>query len=311
MDELKLGLIGAGRWGRCYIQTLKGMPRIKLDHLASSNTESASLIPKGCRITQDWRDVAGDQSLDGIIIATPPALHAQMAGMAIRVGIPVLIEKPMTLSLSEARRLVEVAEASSCLVFIGHTHLFSSAFRELKQSAAGLGRLKHIHSHGGNWGPYRPDTPMLWDWAPHDIAMCLKLVGTDPIEVNVKRTAITALPGGDGETVEMELVFPNGVQADIRVSNIDQEKSRYFEAQFDRGTLLYDDLSTDKLCIHASPEEMLTPVSLDSTMPLTNLVAEFCNYISSGYNQHESLNLGLRVIEVIHNSQQKLHLYKD
>jgi predicted dehydrogenase len=304
--EVRLGLIGAGRWGRRYIQTLNEMPGVTLSRLASSNPESASLLPPDCTITQDWKAVAADQALDGIIIATPPALHAPMAEVSIRAGIPVLVEKPMTLSLAEARRLVDLAETTSCLVFVGHTHLFSSAFRALKQSALGLGELRHIRSHGGNWGPYRPATPMLWDWAPHDIAMCLNLVGADPIEVHASRTSLSALPDGEGEAIELKLDFPNGVRADIRVSNIDQKKNRYFEAQFAKGTLIYDDLSTDKLCIHMSSEEGLTPIPLDSSMSLSNLVTEFCNYISAGRDTHESLGLGLRVIEVLHRSQQEI-----
>ena len=306
MAEIKLGLIGAGRWGRRYIQTLNEMPGVRLSRLASSNPESVSLVPSDCIITQEWQDVAGDQSLDGIIIATPPALHFSMAAVAIRAGIPVLVEKPMTRSLVEAKQLVDLAEANSCLVLIGHTHLFSSAFRALKQAALGLGALRYIHSHGGSWGPYRPDTPMLWDWAPHDVAMCLDLVGVKPIEVYAKRILTVPLSDGDGHAVEIKLVFPNNVLADIRVSNVDQKKSRYFEAQFDGGTLINDDLSTDKLCICSSLDKALTPVPLDTLMPLDNLVSEFCSYISTDCGTHASLGLGLHVVEVLHRCQQEI-----
>lgn len=303
MSTLNLGLIGAGRWGRRYINTLNGMPGMRLDRLASRNPESVPLVPSGCAITPDWREVAEDSSLDGVIIAVPPSLHAEMAEAAMAAGVPVLIEKPMTLSLPEARRLVEISEATHRLVMVGHTHLFSEAFRTIKQYARELGQLQGIRSSAGNWGPYRADTPVLWDWAPHDFAMCLDLLGTIPVDVRARRVGVAKLPGGDGESVEIELDFSDGVQTNIRVSNIDEHKSRYFEARFDGGTMIYNDLAPEKLCLVSHSKGERTPISLNNSLPLSNLVAEFCAEIRAGSDRHGSLRLGLQVVEMLDQCQ--------
>lgn len=306
MSVVRLGLIGAGRWGCRYIHTLNGMEGVELARLASGNPESRNLVPAGCAITTDWREVAEDAALDGVILATPPALHAEMAEAAMTAGLPVLIEKPLTLSLADAQRLVRSSRETGCLAMVGHTHLFSAAFRALKRQATALGALRELRSAGGNWGPYRSDAPMLWDWAPHDLSMCLDLVGASPVAVDARQTETAALPGGVGEAVEISLEFPEGVRAGIRVSNIDRQKTRRFEASFEKGGLVYDDLSAEKLCFYPRNGADRIPVPFEPSMPLSNQLAEFCAAIRSGQSFHASLDLGLQVIRILDRCQQAL-----
>lgn len=306
MTVLRFGLIGAGRWGRRYIHTLNGMQGVELARLASRNPESRNLVPAGCVITPVWREVAEDAALDGVILATPPSLHAEMAEAAMTAGLPVLIEKPLTLSLTEAQRLAGLSRESGCLAMVGHTHLFSAAFRALKRQAADLGALQEIRSAGGNWGPYRSDAPMLWDWAPHDLSMCLDLVGASPVSADARQTETAALPEGVGEAVEINLEFPDGVRADIRVSNIDRQKSRRFEARYEKGTLVYDDLSAEKLWHYPHDGAARIPVPFEPSMPLSNQMAEFCAAIRDGLHFHPSLDLGLQVIRILDRCQQAL-----
>ncbi|MEE9275734.1 MAG: Gfo/Idh/MocA family oxidoreductase, partial [bacterium] len=115
---LRLGLIGAGRWGRAYIRTLKSMAGVELARLCSANPESPKLAGPGCRVTGDWRELAGAEDLDGLILATPPGLHAEMAGAAAAAGLPVMIEKPLTLDLDEALRLQETFERTGTAVLV-------------------------------------------------------------------------------------------------------------------------------------------------------------------------------------------------
>ena len=250
--------------------------------------------------------MASDQRLDGIIIATPPAFHAEMAVTSLAAGLHVLVEKPMTTSNEETRRLTDVARANCRMVVVGHTHLFSNAFRKLKEKGAELGPLKEIRSSAGNWGPYREDTNVLWDWAPHDIAMSLDLVGSDPVRSGIKRIATARLPVGPGEALEIFLEFPGGVEAVIHLSNIDTQKSRRFEATFENGTLIYDDLAEDKLRMIISPTAEGIAIPVDSSTPLEVLISEFAADIRSGTQTHPSLQLGVRVVNLLENFQKIL-----
>jgi predicted dehydrogenase len=282
------------------------MEGVRLAHLASSNPESATLVPADCRLSADWHAVTADPTLDGIILATPPATHAEMALRAIARGIPVLVEKPMTLSVDEARALVDQAHRSRVLVMVDHTHLFSAAFRELKSRGASLGDLVRTRSAGGNWGPFRPDTPVLWDWGPHDIAMCLELFCAAPLRVEAKRAAVRKSGEGTGEAIEIRLDFGARGHAEIRVSNVDDRKQRYFEATYTGGTLVYDDLSADKLVLKPTPTSPAEVVPLNGSLPLTNVVSEFCRCITSGEDSSASLELGLQVVQILGTCQARL-----
>lgn len=303
---MRLGLVGAGRWGKRYIATIAGMEGVRLGHLASTNPESASLVPPDCRLSSDWQAVTADQTLAGIILATPPATHAEMALRSIASGIPVLVEKPMTLSVDDAHALVDQAHRSGVLVMVDHTHLFSAAFRELKSRGASLGRLVRTRSAGGNWGPFRPDTPVLWDWGPHDVAMCLELFCAAPLRVEAKRAAARRSGEGTGEAIEITLDFGVGGDAGIRISNVDDCKRRYFEATYTGGTLVYDDLSADKLVFKPTPSSRAEVVPLEGSLPLTNVVSEFCQCIKSGKDSGVSLQLGLQVVQILGTCQAQL-----
>jgi len=304
---MQIGLIGAGRWGKRYIETLSRMPGINLAHLASRNPESVSLVPSCCKVTPHWRDLLEDTSLDGVIIATPPETHLEIAIGAIHAGIPVLIEKPMTISLPDAQNLVKEATDCGVLTIVGHTHLFSTAFRELKMKGQSLGRLKNIRSAGGSWGPFRPDTPPLWDWAPHDIAMSIELSGSYPLHIDAKRTGWIQQPQGTGESITIILGFESGACAEIHISNIQRHKQRVFQATYEGGSLIYDDLVDNKLVFQFSSKSTPEPVAIDQSLPLTNLVAEFCRAIGEGQRSNQSLQLGLQVVKVLAECQKSLN----
>lgn len=294
MKGVRLGLIGAGRWGARYIATLRALPGVSLARVASGNPATAALLPPGCSLDADWRALCRDATLEGVIVATPPALHAPMTLEAMRAGKAVLVEKPLTLDAAEARALRATAERSGALVLVDHTHLYSAAYRELKRRAPMLGKLLRVESEGGNRGPVRPGVSALWDYGPHDLAMALDLAGAPVSGMKAQRDGQE--PDG-GEAVALRLEFANGVGAAIRVSNIETEKRRRFAAVCERGMLVYDDLASAKLVLRSGQAD--SPVALEASLPLTNVVLAFRDAIAGGRRSDPGLELGVRVVELL------------
>jgi predicted dehydrogenase len=297
---IKLGLIGAGRWGRNYIKTIAGIEGVQLSRLASRNPESATLVGDDCVISPDWHDLLDAGDLHGLIVAAPPALHAAMATAAISVGVPVLVEKPLTVDAAEARNLLAQARAKRSLVMVDHTHLFHPAFEGLCRKSLELGAVQRIYGHAGNHGPYRRDVNVLWDWGPHDVAMCIALTRRVPTVVD----AVCNKQLSGGESVRLHLVWPDGVRANLELSNVVGPR-RQFMVFCEGGGIVYDDLARDKLVIHQPltknkfPHGSGTPVRVSSELPLTRAVNKFLSAIVSEQFADDSLNLGVSVVEVL------------
>lgn len=306
MPDLRLGLIGAGRWGRVYMKTLADMAGVALGALASSNPQSRELVDEDVALHEDWRDLFAAGGVDGIIVVTPPAAHAGIVRAALEAGLPVLVEKPLTLDVDEAQALCDLAERTDGLVMVDHIHLYSPAFRALKREAAKLGPVRRMESEAGNHGPFPEATPILWDWGAHDISMCLDLMGETPSNVSARCLEERETEEGPGAIFDFRLEFPDGgtggATAEIRIGNLMPGKRRRFCAAFDAGILVYDDLAADKLTfvpVSASPETEIRAIAVAPALPLACAVREFADAIAAGSRSRESLHLGLSVVQTL------------
>ena len=293
---IRLGLIGAGRWGRNYINTIAALESVRLVRLASRNPASRELVGPECEVSTDWRHFIDAGNLDGVIVATPPSLHAEMTIAAVAAGIPVLVEKPLTLELREAIALRDEVRSRNGLVMVDHTHLFHPAFEELKRQAPRLGTIRAIEAEAGARGPYRADVPVLWDWGPHDVAMCLDLLQRSPRDVRASREAHERVGGAEAETIRLDLAFGDGLQARIRLSNL-IDKTRRFAARCDAGVLVYDDMARDKLVLEREGKAM--PIEVSPELPLSRVVKAFAAAISARKDRTGSLDLAVEVVAVL------------
>jgi predicted dehydrogenase len=303
-DGVRLGLIGAGRCGRVYIRTIAAVEGVRLSRVASGNPDTAKLVPAGCAVDREWRKILDRQEIDGVIVAAPPAMHAEMIHAAVEAGLPVLVEKPLTLDLASAREVRSTVERHGGFVMVGHTHLFHPAYRKLKEIAPRHGEIRDIQSNAGNLGPYRKDTPVLWDWGPHDIAMCLDLLGVMPQAVRARSIERRAVEGATAEIIELSLDFEGARQARCRFGNL-LPKQRRLAVHLGAAVLVYDDLAPRKLTRHpitprfADPEGEGEPIEISAELPLNNLVSEFAAAIRARKKDLSSLDLGIKVVEVL------------
>ncbi|MBI2753712.1 MAG: Gfo/Idh/MocA family oxidoreductase [Betaproteobacteria bacterium] len=288
-QPLRLGLVGAGPWGRNYIRTIAGLAELKLARVASRNPRTPALVPRDCVVSADWREVVRAADLDGVIVAAPPSAHAEITLAAIEAGRPVLVEKPLALGVASAERIVAAAAARPLLVMVDHVHLFHPAFQALKRAVAAHGPVRAIHARAGDRGPYRPDVPMLWDWGPHDVAMCIDLLGAQPEAVDAERLERRPAAGGMAEYLRMSLRFTGGAAAEIRLSTL-HERHRSFDVQLDSQILQYD----------GSPPEA------PRDLPLTRAVLDFAAAIAGGSASLASVELGAAVVRTLARCEARL-----
>jgi predicted dehydrogenase len=304
-DLVTFGLVGVGRWGSCYLSTLKGMEGINLGMVVSRNSETRHKVPSGCDVFEDWRAALEPGRLDGLILATPPAARYEMTRACIDADLPVLVEKPFTQDLQQAVELEQAARQKDSLVMVDHTHIFSSAYETLKQRAEHLEGPLRICSIGGNQGPFREHTSVLWDWGAHDVALCMDLIGQTPLTVHAGISASRLTEEGAGMVIDVEIGYANGAHAELKFGNLMPEKKRVFEVKGANGGLVYDDLAVNKL-VEYGPGGSMQKIDVSSIPPLSRAVAVFRDNIVSGNRQHASLPLGVRVVEILAHIESKL-----
>ena len=243
---MRLGLIGAGRWGKVYIRTIEGLgPRLRLTHLATRRPENRALVKEPVALFSDWKKLIVSDC-DAVVIATPAALHAEMTRACLEAGKPCIVEKPLCFDTTTAQALQREAARAGLPVLVNYIHLYNPAVQALKKAIAASGEpIRDILSEGTDLGPFRADVGTLWDRCPHDVALCLDLVGgTGP--ATSWRTEASAFggfadPQGRPEMITLRLRWKDGAAAWIQSGRLNPQKRRTLSVITDSTLFHFDD----------------------------------------------------------------------
>lgn len=303
-DTIRLGLVGAGRWGRNYISTIAHLDGVELVRLASRNPVSRKLVDPGCRISETWSDLIEAGDLDGLIVATGPAAQGKIAAAAIAAGLPLMLEKPVATDVAAVRSLNDLSKRGDVPVLVDHIYLFNTAFAVMKEQIRRLGGLRSLCASRGGWGPFRPDLRALWDWAPHDVAMCINLVGAAPEQIAARVIDADRTTESNGEVICLDLTFPSEVTARITVGNLMDRPARLLKAICQNGELIFDDLADNRLMCRSEAGE--TAVSVANDPPLNRAITTFARGIAGGDRSAFGLDLAVEVTHVIAKAERQL-----
>lgn len=236
MPKLRLALVGAGRWGKRILATLEGIPGVRVACVCARSAKSLAEIPAQYEKIRSLRALLARDDLDGVIVATPAATHAEVALPFLRRGIPVFIEKPMTTAPRDAEKLLRAARAAKTWIFAGHLHLYNPAFLAAKKAAAACGKIRFVLCEGVSSGPRRDDVSVLWDWGSHDTYMVVDLLGMPR----------TVQSWGRDDFSVMRLRCAGNVEACCVNSWLSPEKHKRVTIVCDRGTVVFDDVLEEK-----------------------------------------------------------------
>ncbi len=304
-DPVRIGLIGVGPWGRNLLRTLDATAGAELVAVASRTARRADLPAGAWTLERDWTTLLTGHALDAIVVAVPPAVHGGIVARAIAAGLHVLVEKPLALDPTEAFGLAEAAARAGTLLLVDHVHLFNPAYLAMRERLAERGGVRAVRTEAGNLGPFRPGVPVLWDWGPHDVALCMDLLGS-PVRVeSCRRVRSGPTPRGHGEVLELALRHPGEVPGRIRVGNLVIPKTRRMTVWTDREVLVFDDLAPDRLVLHPAGEPFVPLQGPGAALPavgpapLEGVIREFTRRIRFGECGPETAHFGAAVVAVL------------
>jgi predicted dehydrogenase len=248
-SPLRIGIIGLGYWGPNLARALAATPGCELAYACDLDEGNRARLEgryPGTVLTDRFDDLLEDDTLDAIVVATGAPSHHAIGMRVLAAGKHALIEKPLALTVADARELVATAEAGNRVLMVGHLLRFHPVFQQLHDiSASGeLGRMLYLYTNRLNFGKVRADENALWSLAPHDISLALAIAGERPEEVSARGEAF--LREGVEDVVFGYLHFPSGLVAHLHVSWLDPHKSRKLTVVGSEGMAVFDDTEADR-----------------------------------------------------------------
>jgi predicted dehydrogenase len=256
MGMIRMGVIGCGYWGPNLIRNFMHNAEVELVSMADLDPQRlqrvGNLYPFVQRSTDPFA-VIGDPSLDAVVVATPVASHYPLGKAVLEAGKHLFVEKPMASSSDECKRLLEAADARGLVIMVGHTFLFSPAVRKIRSliDAGDLGDIYYVSITRVNLGIFQKDVNVVWDLAPHDVAMLNHLFGANPDIVSATGRSYVQIERSIEDVAFLTLEYPGRQIAHVHVSWLDPNKIRRATFVGSRKMLVYDDVDpTEKIKVY-------------------------------------------------------------
>lgn len=314
--EPNLALIGCGYWGKNLVRNFYelGALRMVCDESSACRLTASSLAPD-CEIVSNTDDVFAS-SVDAVVIATPAVTHFALVREALECGKDVFVEKPLALTYQEGAELVRLAQANRRILMVGHVLEYHPGILQLRRlvDSGELGKVLYIYSNRVSLGKIRREENILWSFAPHDIAVILRLTGQFPIQVVA--CGGTYLSPNVADATVTNLLFDNGVRAHIFVSWLHPFKEQRLVVVGSNKMASFDDVSK-KLILYNQRVDwsngVPTPVThvgeqipFSTDEPLRNECMAFLTAVQSRRNPLTDGASALAVLKVLEAAQRSL-----
>lgn len=319
MSSIRVAVVGTGHMGRYHLAVYSEMPDVEVVGIADVDKDLVGRLADQYHTTPytDHRELIGKAEL--VSIAVPTDLHHPVARDFLSQGSNVLLEKPITKDLEQARELFSLAGDNGLVLHIGHVERFNGAVQELKKIVE-----EPILIEARRLGPFQKrvqDDGVVLDLMIHDIDIVLGLVDSPVAHLAAQGVSVFS----DNEDVaHVQIAFENGCMATLTASRATQNKIRTM-AVTQRNAYVYLDFTDQDIHIHrqASTEHLLTREQLrykqESLIervfvykdnPLKSEIRHIIDCIRNGAkrvvsveDELKSLTVALEVLDIIHANQ--------
>lgn len=247
-DTIRIGVIGAGRWGPNVIGSLIRIPQAEVTRVADFDEHAlTSLSTRFPRISTstNTEEVLTANDIDAVAVCTPVDTHLHFVEKALQAGKHVFVEKPFGRDSKKCRELADLAERNGLNLMVGHVFLFNSSILALKKiiTEGELGKLFHLEAHRTNLGPVRKDVNAVWDLTSHDLSIFDFLLDSNPEAVSC--VGSPHLDPKIEDTTFTTFQYPEGILAHAHASWLNPRKVRQITVVGSEKMALWDDLNLE------------------------------------------------------------------
>jgi predicted dehydrogenase len=226
-----MAVIGAGYWGPNIVRNALALEATDLKWVCDREVTRARRVvgaQSATAVTAEVDDVLADESVEAVVIATPPATHAELALRCIEAGRHVLVEKPLADSCDAGLSIVQAAEAEGLVLQCDHTFCYTPAVQAIRDLVArgDLGTLLYYDSVRVNLGLVQQEVDVFWDLAPHDISILDFILGDGREPATVTAQGADPLGVGHACVGYLSLAFDDGLLAHCHLNWLSPTKIR-------------------------------------------------------------------------------------
>lgn len=302
MEKIKIGVVGIGHLGSIHTKVYSRLDNVKLAGVCDCNIERALEVGRKYHIASfsDHEDLFG--KVDAVSIAVPTSLHYNIGKDFLNHDIHVLIEKPITKTLSEADELIEIAKERKLILQAGHIERFNSAVLAIEPY---LQRPKFIECQ--RLGPFHKrvkDVGVVLDLMIHDIDIVLGLARKDVASIE----AVGLSTISDYEDVaNVRLTFEDGTIADITASRVTKDVVRKIRIFQEDSYISLDYLNQEAAIFKRTEGRIIKEkIKIKKKEPLKRELKSFIECVRtgkapivSGVEGRQALRVALAIIEKI------------
>lgn len=300
VPAVRAAVIGAGYLGRFHAQKYAAIEGVELVGVADPDESARSRVAAelGCGAYGDHRELLG--RVEAVSVVTPTPSHHRVAGDFLRAGAHVLVEKPITVTVDEARDLIGLAAAGGKVLQVGHLERFNPVILALEGI---LDRPRFIESN--RLAPFKArgtDVSVVLDLMIHDIDLIQNIVGSPVASIDAVGAPVFS---GETDIANARLRFENGCVADVTASRISMKAERKLRV-FQEDAYLSIDLQQKVLTLvrkgaapaaDGTPKVEIEERSFDQGDALRAEIEAFLDCVGTGRRPVVSGEDGLRALE--------------
>jgi predicted dehydrogenase len=324
---IKIGIIGYGYWGPNIARNAAAAGGLQLAAICDVSEDALKRAQKnhpGVRLTRRHEEITTSPEIDAVAVITPVSTHYGLMEKALNNGKHVFVEKPFTAGTAEAEKLLNLAEKKNLKIMVDHTFLFTGAVKKIKELivAETLGRLLYYDSSRINLGLFQHDLNVIWDLAPHDIAIMDYLIQNKPVAVSAQ--GIDHFGRGKENIGYITIYFEDNMIAHFNLNWLSPVKIRLTLIGGAKKMLLWNDVDVDeKVKIYDKGVELkekegiynalidyrlgdMWSPKIDNTEALKVELNYFADYINGNFKAINDGHAGLRVVKLLEATDKSL-----
>jgi predicted dehydrogenase len=271
--HLKAGVIGLGKIGKIHYHSYKNNKNINKVYLVDKDKKALANLT-GEKFS-DYRSLAG--KVDLVSIASPTATHYKIANFFLQNKIPVLVEKPITANINQAKKLIEVSRRKKTLLFVGHVERYNNGYLAIKKMVK---NPLFIEADRLSPYPYRSiNVSVILDLMIHDLDIVLNLVKKPIRKIQAKGVKVLS-PAAD--IANARITFSGSCVANITSSRISAKKERKIRIFMKNKYISLDYAKQIAKLYQKRKNKIITKnIPIEKEQPLQKEIKEFINLVKN------------------------------